>query len=119
MAGSFTVTGQSSGDPAGGRTFGPAVIEGTAVIGETLDVALVSGDNTFAIPGGATACWIVPPSTGTAALKVRTSANPGDVGLPVSPTQPFGPYCFPSSVPASLIVNASLTQAAPLTIVFI
>jgi hypothetical protein len=32
---------------------------------------------------------------------------------------PFGPFCFPATVPASLIVNASAVQASPLSIVFI
>lgn len=119
MAGTFTIAGMSAGEPAGQRTFGPITIQGVTVIGETLDVPLASGDNTFAIPALSVACWIIPPPTGTAALKVRTTANASDAGLPVSPILPFGPYCFPAPLPTSLIVNASAAQALPLTIVFI
>lgn len=119
MAGSLTITGLSATEPAGQRTFGPMTIQGTVTIGETLAVPLASGDNTFSIPAGAVACWLVPPATGGVALKVRTSSNASDAGLPVSSALPFGPYCFPASVPASLIVNAAGAQASPLSIVFI
>lgn len=117
--GSLTITGLSASEPSGYRTFGPITIQGTVVIGETLEVPLVSGDNTFAIPDQATACWIIPPTQGTVALTIRTSANSGDAGLPISAQMPFGPFCFPATVPASLIVNASAVQASPLSIVFI
>jgi hypothetical protein len=119
MAGTLTVSGLSAGEPAGERILGPVTITGTAIIGETLDVPLSSGDNTFTIPPGSVACWIIPPPTGTVTLKVRTSANAADAGLPIASGMPFGPYCFPASVPTSLIVNAAAAQSSPLTIVFI
>src|SRR5690242_9561426 len=113
MAGSLTISGLSAGEPAGQRTIGPLTIQGAAVIGETLEVVLSSGDNTFAIPAGSVAALIVPPVNGTAALKVRTSSNNGDAGLPVSVSNP-SVISFTASLPTSLIVNSGAGQTAPL-----
>lgn len=119
MAGTFTVTGMSASEPSGQRRFGPITIEGSTIIGETLGVSLSNGDNAFSIPTGAVACWIVPAAVGGVSLTVRTSANASDAGLPISSLLPFGPYCFSTPTPASLIVRAGGAQASPLTIVFI
>lgn len=107
MAGTFTVSGASSGLATGSKTIGPLTITGTAVVGEVLDVNLSSGDNTLTIPPNAIAVWIVPPATNTQALKVRTSLNSGDAGLPISASDPFGPFCWRGLSPTTIIINAA------------
>jgi len=118
MAGTLTISGMSASEPAGQRQIGPITIPGTQVVGETLAGPLLAGDNTFAIPGAATACLVIPPALGTVVLTLRTSANIGDGGLPLNPTLPLL-YCFPQPVPTSLVVNASAGQGAIFSIVFI
>ena len=118
MAGTLTISGMSAGEPAGQRTFGPLTITGTVVIGETLEVPLVSGDNTFAVPSGSVAALIIGPANGAATLKLRTNVNSGDGGLVINgaglPT-----VCAFAATPTSLVVNASTSVSAPTTIVFI
>lgn len=117
-AGTFTITGMSASEPAGQRTFGPLTITGQQVIGETLEVPLASGDNTFAVPVGAVAALIIAPLNGTTALTLRTNLNAADVGLAFSGIG--NPMVFPFAVtPTSLIINSSGVQASPLTIAFI
>ncbi len=111
MAGTVTITGLSASEPAGQRTLGPMSVQGTIVIGDTQSQSLTSGDNTFNIPAGAVGVVIIPPSTGAATLKYRTSLNSGDAGLPISPTQPFV-HVFPSPIPVSVIINAGTSQTA-------
>jgi hypothetical protein len=119
MAGSLTITGLSATEPAGQRTFGPLSIMGKVVIGETLEVPLSSGDNTFSVPVGAVACLLIPPENGTAVLKLRTSLNSTDGGLPINAGAAPFVYPFPSTPPVSLIVNSSGPQSAPLTVAFV
>lgn len=119
MAGSFTITGYSGTEPAGQREFGPWTVSGKAIIGETLAVPLVMGDNTFTVPTEATACAIVPPENGSVILKVRTNLNSGDAGLSINPAFVPFVYSFPATAPTSLIIYASSAQPAPLTIAFI
>lgn len=111
MAGTFTISGSSAGLLTGAKTIGPVTITGAAVIGEVLDVTLASGDNTIAVPAGAVAVWFAPPTGNTAVLKWRTNLNNGDAGLPMSATDPFGPYVFRNLAVTSFIVNASGTVA--------
>ena len=111
MAGTVTITGLSASEPTGQRTLGPISIQGSVVIGDTSAGALNSGDNTIAVPAGAVGVVIVPPTTGTATLKYRTSLNSGDTGLPISASQPFV-HVFPSPIPTSIIINASTSQSA-------
>lgn len=119
MAGSITITGLSASEPAGQRSFGPLTVTGTQVIGETLEAPLASGDNTFAIPTGSVAALILTPTNGTANLTLRTSSNSGDTGLPINGAGfPFV-YCFPATIPASLIINSSAAVPSPLTVAFI
>lgn len=118
MAGTITVTGLSASEPAGERIFGPWSIQGTQAIGETLAVLLAEGDNTFAVPVGAVACVILGPVNGTSLLKVRTSANSADAGLPINGAGM--PFVYPfSSAPGSLTIHSSAAQSTPLTILFI
>ena len=119
MAGSFNLTGLSASEPMGQRQFGPQTIQGTVIIGETIETPLASGDNTFAIPVGSVACWITTPTNGTSALTVRTSANQSDAGLPINGAGFPMILCFPATVPANLIVNSSAATSGPLAIAFI
>jgi hypothetical protein len=106
MAGTFTVSGSAASLLTGSKTIGPITFTGSATIGEVLDLTLQSGDNTIAIPTGATAVLIVPPASNAVALKVRSSLNSGDAGLPIHVTAPFL-YCFPGTAPTTLIINAA------------
>lgn len=119
MAGRLTVTGVSTGENAGQRVFGPLTISGATVIGETIAINLASGDNTFAVPAGAVAALIVPPANNAVTVKVRSSLNSGDAGLPINPgALPFV-YAFPTVAPTSLIVNAASAISGAFTIAFI
>lgn len=117
-AGTLTITGMSASEAAGERVFGPLSIQGTQVIGETLVAPLAAGDNTFAVPANAVACLIVPPENNTVTLKIRTSLNSSDGGLPISPVNPVV-YPFPALAPANLIITAGGVSSAPFTIAFI
>ena len=112
MAGEVTIAGSDTGAPAGQRVLGPLTVQGGATVGETVAGSLTSGDNTFAVPVGAIGVVIIPPLTGgTVTLKVRTSSNSGDAGLPISSTLP-SVLVFPASAPTSVIVNSSGALAA-------
>lgn len=115
MAGSITVSGESEGDPGGSRVFGPFTIQATQPSGDTDEIYLGSGDNTINVPAGRIAALILTPVT-TATLKIRSSLNSSDGGMPMNTNgEPFL-YPFPSPAPTSLIINASVAQTAPLTI---
>src|SRR5438270_3889467 len=118
MAGTLTITGLSAGEPAGQRTFGPLTITGTTVEGETIVQPLISGDNTFAVPAGSVACLLIPPANSIVAVKVRTSLNSGDGGLPINPGSLPMVYPFPSPIPTTLIVNAASGTTGSFTIAF-
>lgn len=114
MAGTVTISGSSSSEPAGQRILGPITIQGSIVVGDTVAQSLNTGDNTIVVPVGTTAVVIIPPPTGGVALTYRTSLNAGDAGLPLSPNQPFL-HVFPATEPTSIIINASSGQAALLS----
>jgi hypothetical protein len=111
MAGTVTITGLSASEPAGERVLGPLSVYGSVVVGDTESLPLASGDNTIPIPSGAVGVVIVPPTTGTATLKYRTSLNASDGGLPINPGAPFV-HVFPATAPTSVIINASSGQSA-------
>jgi len=119
MAGSLTVTGTSTGEPAGSRTFGPITITNSQTVGESFSVALSSGDNAFAVPSGAVAALIIPPAGNSVVVKLRTNQNNSDTGLPIYPAALPTVYPFPTSAPTSLIVNAASATAAGFTVAFI
>ena len=119
MAGTFTITGLSASEPTGERVLGPITIQGSQVVGETLSLSLVMGDNTVVVPSGATAVWIQAPVTGAVTLTLRTNLNSGDTGLPINGTGSPTIYPFPLSAPSSIIINASAAQTPALSVVFI
>ena len=117
MPGSFTVSGLSAGELAGERVFGPLTMVGKAVIGETLVVPMVNGDNTFAVPLESVAVMIIPPVG--AILKLRTSLNASDAGLPLVEANYPTVYPFPSNIPTSLILHSTGTTSSGVSITFI
>lgn len=115
MAGTLTVTGMTAGLSVGEKVIGPLTMAGSATVGTILDVALAAGDNTIAVPPGATAALIVLPSTNTGVLKLRTNLDPGDVGVSFGPT---GWAVLPLATgTTSLIVNAPATGTLELSFI--
>jgi hypothetical protein len=106
VAGQFTVSGLSAGLSTGEKVIGPTTIIGANLIGEIRDLTLASGDNVITVPTGATAVWIVPSSTNTQALKVRTNLDAADAGLPISASDPFGPWSFRALGVTTITINA-------------
>jgi len=112
MAGTVTISGLSASEPAGQRTLGPLSVQGTIVIGDTVVLALQTGDNTINVPTGSVGVVIIPPVTGSATLKYRTSANSGDAGLPICASEPSVHVFSTSATPTTVILNASTGQSA-------
>jgi hypothetical protein len=108
------IDGLSASEGAGQRVLGPIRVQSLLTVGESVTTALNAGDTTISIPTGATGIVLIPTSTGTANLKVRTSANAGDQGLPVSSQEPFV-LIFASPAPTAIIINSNATQSALLT----
>lgn len=119
MAGTLTIGGLAAGLPAGEEVIGPITITGTTAITALTGYVLASGDTTITIPTGAVAALLVAPTNGTATLKVRTSQNSGDAGLPICAAGLPMVYPLPQPLPSSLIVNSGATQVAPMTVGFI
>lgn len=119
MGGTLTISGMSSSEPAGQRVFGPQTITGATTIGETLSVPLASGDNTFQVPQGSIAAYIIGPVNNTATLLIRTSLNSSDAGLPINSAGAPFVYAFPAAAPTSLIINSASAVSSFTTIVFI
>jgi hypothetical protein len=111
MAGTLNISGLSASEPAGQRALGPMTVQGTVVIGDTQAGPLSSGDNVVTVPTGAVGVVVIPPSTGSATLRYRTSLNNSDAGLPISASAP-SVHVFPSPAPTTVILNASGAQAA-------
>lgn len=119
MAGTFTITGMSAGEPGGERAFGPITITGSTVIGATLSLLLASGNNSVTVPTGAVAVMIIPPANNSATLKLFTSLNGSDSGLPLNPGAVPTVYPFPTSAPTTITLNSASTLAAFTTVIFI
>lgn len=121
MAGTFTVTGMSSSEPAGQRTFGPISIQGRVVVGETLSTPLSSGDNSFLVPAGAIAVWIIPPATlqAVTVMSVRSDVDVNAAsGIQWNSALPFGPWPLPAGA-TLVIINAAGDVLSPTTLAFI
>ena len=113
--GSFTITGLSATEPAGERKFGPISIMGGAVIGETLETVLASGENTVTVPTGATAVLIVPPESGSAELKLKSKSS--DTGIVISESNPTL-WSFKLGITSFIVVSGS-AGSKPATFAFI
>jgi hypothetical protein len=104
MAGALTISGLAAGLASGSKIIGPNTITGGAIVGEILDTALASGDNTFTIPAGAVAWALFIPSTSVTTLSVRTNLDTGH-GLGIAPTGPWAAASLPTGA-TQLIINA-------------
>ena len=107
MAGVFTLTGSTGAVPGGQGTIQPQTIVGNFAIGESLPIALASGDNTITVPSGAVGVTVIPPFGNTTTIKYRTSLNAGDAGLPICPGAGFFTQEFPAAAPTTIILNAA------------
>lgn len=104
MAGTLTISGMSAGLASGQKVVGPVTMTGTATVGGITDAVLVTGDNTFSVPTGASAVAVFL-GTSNVTVTVRTSSNSGDVGLPIGGS---GFVVFPLvSGATSIILHAS------------
>jgi hypothetical protein len=106
MAGQFTIAGLAAGLASGAKTIGPNTITGGSAIGQISDLILVTGDNTFTVPAGATAVAVFISTTNTSAIKFRTSANAADAGLPINPAGPWIAWPLVAGT-TSVIINAA------------
>ena len=106
--GTMTLSGACAGLASGQVVIGPVTTTGANIVGEILIVTLSSGDNTFAVPTGSTKVSVVLPQGSSATVKVRTSANPSDGGIPISPVTAVPWYAQDLvSGMTSIILNAS------------
>lgn len=81
----MTISGASAGLPGGQVVIGPCTTTANATIGEKLFVSLSSGDNTTAVPAGATCVAVFLPQGTTATVKFRTNLDSGDGGVLIAP----------------------------------
>lgn len=110
MAGTLTLSGLAAGLLSGQKVIGPYTVTGTATVGTVLDATLASGDNTFAIPSGATAVAVFVSSANTAVLKVGFAASPT---AQTAKTGLIFEWTFDSAaVPATLYINAASSGGA-------
>jgi hypothetical protein len=118
---SITVSGLTPNDPAGAREIGPLTISTDQNVGETWAGVLSNGDNTIAVPPQAVAAIVIPPANASPTLlKIRTSFNTSDAGLPLyGYGLPFVYAWGPNAIPNSLIINSNSPVSAETTVVFI
>jgi hypothetical protein len=116
MAGSLTIGGLMAGMLTGEKVIGPITIAGKIIVGSITDVELAAGDNTVAVPKEATAALIAFPfASSPPEVKIRTSKNAGDAGLPTAAT---GFFVVPLvSGTTSLIINGAVTGVTELSFV--
>lgn len=105
MPGTLTIGGMSYGLPGGGIVLGPQTIIGNTTIGELAPLNLAMGDNTIAVPTGATAVVFFWGTGSAITVKYRTNLNSGDAGLP-APAAGFTAWQLATGT-TSVIVHAS------------
>jgi hypothetical protein len=110
MAGTLTVSGLAAGLATGEKVIGPVTDTGTAVVGQITDLTLASGDNTLAVPSGATHVLIVLPANNAVTIKVRSNLNSSDGGMPIGLTG-WVKVPLPSGT-TSVILNAASSAGA-------
>lgn len=83
--GTVTIAATVSGLPSGAKSFSFAYGPITGAVGEILDVALSTGNNTITVPAGATWLLIVPPSGN--AIQLTLKGVSGDTGFALDLTR--------------------------------
>jgi hypothetical protein len=115
MAGTLTISGLSTGLLTGEKVIGPLTMTGAATIGEIEDISLIAGDTTIPVPTGAVAYLVGFPSSNTSVVKLRSSLNAADAGLPLGPTGfavlPLAPGT------TSIVVNAPAVVAIEISFI--
>jgi hypothetical protein len=111
VAGSLTLTGMAAGLASGQKVIGPSTMTGSSIVGTITDIVLGTGDNTFAVPAGASAVAIFLPAANVAVIKVRTDLNSGDTGLSVNPGGPWLVWPLAAGT-TSVTVNAGAGGAS-------
>jgi hypothetical protein len=101
-SGSLSISGVIQGLPSGTKTFA-ASIAAPAAVGVTLDLTLSAGDNTVAIPTGATAVLIVPGACATVPLVLKGAS--GDTGVALNRGKPTLLALDPTAT--SFIINVA------------
>jgi hypothetical protein len=115
MAGTLTITGLATGMASGEKIIGPLTLTGSATIGTVTDLALAVGDNATPVPAAAAAVLIVLTAANTAAVRVRTSANASDTGLPLG-TSGWAVIPLPAGV-TTLTLTASSAGSAEMSFI--
>lgn len=103
--GKLTISGSVTGGLGGPKTIGPATINLAAAVEDRLSELLEQGDNTIAVPAGATICVVIPPDDNV--IPLGTGAGGVD---DKAPNIPFV-QTFPAAA-TSFIVNASDSLSA-------
>jgi hypothetical protein len=110
LSGTLTIEGMAAGLVSGEKVIGPITTTGSSVVGSIIDATLSSGDNTFAVPVGATSVAIFLGQAPSATVKLRTNLNSTDGGLEIAPvavTQ-WAKFDLVTGT-TSVILNASTT----------
>ncbi len=116
MAGSLNVGGLVAGMLTGEKIITGPTDVGKAIVGTITDVELIAGDNTIAVPKEAVHVLIVFPfAASPGEVKIRTSKNSGDAGLPVAASG-FVKWPIVSGT-TSIIINGAVTGTTELTFI--
>lgn len=106
MAGQLTISGLAAGLASGSKIIGPNTATGGAIVAAIVDVPLVTGDNTVAVPNSAVFFALFIPTTNTSNLFIRTNLDNTDTGFPIAPAGPWMASSIASGV-TSLIIHAT------------
>lgn len=117
MPGSVTTAGSVTGGLTGSTVIGPLSIIGTLASAMDFPVILATGDNTIAVPAGATA-FVFQPCGGLATVTFRFAGVPSQYGNQISPINPLGPVSFdPLNIPASIIFNVGTASSGTFSVI--
>ena len=104
MAGTLNIGGMAVGMLTGSKIIGPVTILGSIPECPITTIVLASGDNTIAVPTGATAFMFVP-GAGIAGVKYRVQF--ADVGSYISPVNATLISFDPTNLPANIYFNVA------------
>lgn len=107
------VTGQISGSPSGGKTFGPFTLTSAAACAHTQEIVLQLGANTITLPTlpAPTGCIIVLPSANTAVVTLKGVT--GDTGIAIGKTGTTVLTWDPTALPTSFVLTSASLQTTP------